>query len=64
MWQKSRQVVGNFNSVVMLRVRHTETAELLTKQLPEVEIYTKMLISGVTDISNADMGGFYFEYTG
>ncbi|WP_308906836.1 TraM recognition domain-containing protein, partial [Klebsiella pneumoniae] len=33
---KAAQVVGNFNSLVMLRVRHTETAELLTRQLPEV----------------------------
>ncbi|CRL66025.1 type IV conjugative transfer system coupling protein TraD [Proteus vulgaris] len=60
---KAAQVVGNFNSVVMLRVRHTETAELLTKQLPEVEVYTKMLISGVTDISNADMGGDFTSNT-
>lgn len=60
---KVAQVVGNFNSVVMLRVRHTETAELLTKQLPEVEVYTKMLISGVTDISNADMGGDFTSNT-
>ncbi|WP_308879611.1 TraM recognition domain-containing protein, partial [Klebsiella pneumoniae] len=28
---KAAQVVGNFNSLVMLRVRHTETAELLTR---------------------------------
>ncbi|EOW7048727.1 type IV conjugative transfer system coupling protein TraD [Klebsiella pneumoniae] len=53
---KAAQVVGNFNSLVMLRVRHTETAELLTRQLPEVEVYTKTLVSGVTDISNPDQG--------
>ncbi|WP_145558722.1 type IV conjugative transfer system coupling protein TraD [Yersinia mollaretii] len=60
---KAAQVVGNFNSLVMLRVRHTETAELMTKQLPEVEVYTKTLISGVTDISNPEMGSDFTSNT-
>ncbi|EFJ7398238.1 type IV conjugative transfer system coupling protein TraD [Escherichia coli] len=60
---KAAQVVGNFNSLVMLRVRHTETAELMTKQLPEVEVYTKTLVSGVTDISNPDMGSDFTSNT-
>ncbi len=42
--------------MIMLRVREKTTAELLTTQLPEVEIYTKTLVSGVTDISNPDQG--------
>ncbi|WP_145502177.1 type IV conjugative transfer system coupling protein TraD [Yersinia similis] len=60
---KAAQVIGNFNSLVMLRVRHTETAELMTKQLPEVEVYTKTLISGVTDISNPEMGSDFTSNT-
>ncbi|EBD3761209.1 TPA: type IV conjugative transfer system coupling protein TraD [Salmonella enterica] len=53
---KAAQVTGNFNNLIMLRVREKTTAELLTTQLPEVEIYTKTLVSGVTDISNPDQG--------
>jgi hypothetical protein len=44
-------VVGNFNNLIMLRVRETATAELLTKQLPKVDIYMATLMSGVTDSS-------------
>jgi hypothetical protein len=38
---KTAQVQGNFNNLIMLRVRENRTAELLTTQLPQVEIYTK-----------------------
>ncbi|MFQ6245922.1 type IV conjugative transfer system coupling protein TraD [Yersinia enterocolitica] len=51
---KANQVVGNFNSLIMLRVRENSTAELLTSQLPEVDVYTKTLVSGVTDIINPE----------
>ncbi|HEI8951391.1 TPA: type IV conjugative transfer system coupling protein TraD [Morganella morganii] len=60
---KAAQVVGNFNSLVMLRVRHTETAELLTRQLPEVDVYTKTLISGVTDIPETGTGSDFTSNT-
>lgn len=53
---KANQVVGNFNSLIMLRVRENSTAELLTKQLPEVDVYNKTLTSGVTDISRPGEG--------
>ena len=49
---KAGQVVGNFNNLFMLRVRETATAELLTKQLPKVDVYTTTLISGATDSSD------------
>ncbi|MGZ8219821.1 type IV conjugative transfer system coupling protein TraD [Methylomagnum sp.] len=49
---KAGQVVDNFNNLVMLRVRSTATAELLTEQLPEVHIHTMTLVSGVTDASD------------
>ena len=48
---KAGQVIGNFNNLFMLRVRETITAELLTRQLPQVEVYTT-LVSGATDSSD------------
>src|SRR3546814_4846297 len=36
----------------MLRVRETATAELLTKQLPKVEVYTTTVVSSATDSSD------------
>ncbi|MCL6332059.1 type IV conjugative transfer system coupling protein TraD [Pectobacterium carotovorum subsp. carotovorum] len=49
---KAGQVVGNFNNLFMLRVRETATAELLTTQLPKVEVYTTTVVSGATDSSD------------
>jgi conjugative coupling factor TraD (TOL family) len=49
---KAGQVIGNFNNLFMLRVRETATAELLTCQIPKVEVYTTSIISGATDSSD------------
>jgi conjugative coupling factor TraD (TOL family) len=49
---KAGQVVGNFNNLFMLRVRETATAELLTRQLPKVDVYTTTVVSATTDASN------------
>ncbi|GHU37573.1 conjugative coupling factor TraD, PFGI-1 class [Betaproteobacteria bacterium] len=49
---KAGQVIGNFNNLFMLRVRETATAELLTQQLPKVEVYTTSIVSGATDGSD------------
>lgn len=46
---KAGQVIGNFNTLVMLRVKNSETAKLLTDQLPQVRIMHKVASSGVTD---------------
>lgn len=43
-------------SLIMLRVRENRTAELLTSQLPEVDVYSKTLVSGYTDITNQEQG--------
>jgi conjugative coupling factor TraD (TOL family) len=51
---KAGQVIGNFNTVQMLRVRETATAELLTQQLPKVNVLTKTLISGATDTADPE----------
>lgn len=53
---KTAQVTGNFNTLIMLRVRDNKTAELLTTQLPQVEIYTKTLVSGHADVSDVESG--------
>lgn len=49
---KAGQVIGNFNNLILLRVRETATAELLTKQLPKVEVYSTTLVTGATDSSD------------
>ncbi|MFJ4256405.1 type IV conjugative transfer system coupling protein TraD [Pseudomonas monteilii] len=51
---KAGQVIGNFNTLQMLRVRETATAELLTNQLPKVNVQTRTLVSGATDTANPD----------
>lgn len=38
----------------MLRVKEKDTAELLTNQLPEVEISQKMTVSGASDSSDTE----------
>jgi conjugative coupling factor TraD (TOL family) len=49
---KAGQVIGNFNTLQMLRVREPASAELLTKQLPKVNILTRTLVSGASDTSD------------
>ncbi len=49
---KAGQVVGNFNNLIMLRVRETATAELLTSQLAKVSVKAKTLTSRSNDNSN------------
>lgn len=51
---KARQVEGNFNNLIVLRVKERQTAELLTDQLPEVEVSVKMTVSGASDSSDTD----------
>ncbi len=50
---KAGQVVGNFNSRIMMRVRESATAELLTKQLPQVDVLSNSISSGVADSADA-----------
>jgi conjugative coupling factor TraD (TOL family) len=51
---KARQIEGNFNNLIMLRVKEKKTAELLTDQLPEVETSQKMTVSGASDSSDTE----------
>lgn len=51
---KAGQVQGNFNNIIMLRVRETRTAELITSQLPNVDIYKNTVVSGANDTPSPD----------
>jgi conjugative coupling factor TraD (TOL family) len=53
---KAGQVAGNFNTLIMLRVKELATAEMLTNQLPRVEVTTLMTVSGVSDSSDPGSG--------
>jgi conjugal transfer pilus assembly protein TraD len=53
---KAGQVAGNFNTLLMLRVKELATAEMLTEQLPRVEVFTLMSVSGVDDSSDPGSG--------
>ena len=53
---KSGQVAGNFNTVLMLRVKEYETAEMLTRQLPKVEVYSLSSASSATDATAREPG--------
>lgn len=46
---KAGQIVGNLNTLIMLRVKNEETAAVLTDQLAKVRIYTKTAQSAATD---------------
>ena len=51
---KARQVSGNFNSLVMFRVKDVDTAALLTDQLPSVNVVELTQIAGYTDSSDPE----------
>ncbi len=53
---RAGQVAGNFNTLIMLRVKELATAEMLTDQLPKVEVFTLMSVSGVDDSSDPGSG--------
>ncbi len=48
------QVLGNLNTLIMLRVRNEETARLLTDQLPLVQLYTRVMESRFVDNDDPD----------
>jgi conjugative coupling factor TraD (TOL family) len=53
---KAGQIAGNFNTLVMLRVKEIATAELLTNQLPQVHVTSTVAASSVSD--TIDPGAF------
>lgn len=56
---KAGQIAGNFNTLIMLRVKEVATAELLTSQLPEVHVTSTIVSSSVSDTNDpADFADF------
>lgn len=53
---KTGQVLGNFNNLIMLRVKEVVTAQLLTDQLPQVKVTDVMSVSGANDSSDPTSG--------
>ena len=53
---KAGQVAGNFNTLIMLRVKELATAEMLTDQLSRVEVHALTSVSGVDDSSDPGSG--------
>jgi conjugative coupling factor TraD (TOL family) len=53
---KAGQVAGNFNSLIMMRVKEPATAEMLTAQLPTVDVLSLMSVSAVDDSSEPGSG--------
>ena len=53
---KAGQIAGNFNTLIMLRVKEVATAELMTSQLPEVRVVSTIVSSSVSDTN--DPGDF------
>ena len=53
---KAGQVAGNFNTLIMLRVKELATAQMLTDQLPQVEVHALTQVSGVNDSSSPGSG--------
>lgn len=51
---KAGQIIGNFNTLFMLRVKNEITARVLTDQLPQVRLYTKVAESRFTDNNDPD----------
>ena len=49
---KAGQIGGNLNTIIMLRVKNKETAEILTNQLPEVGVLTVTPGSRVSDTND------------
>lgn len=49
---KADQIFGNFNTLIMLRVKNTVTAEILTDQLPEVNLVSIIQDSGANDTND------------
>ena len=50
----AQQVIGNFNNLVMFRVKGLETARIMSEQLPEVTVTDITHIAGYTDSSDPD----------
>ena len=55
----AKMTEGNLNTLIMLRVKNKETAELLTHQLPEVDVTTQVQVSSVSDTPHGSDGVYF-----
>lgn len=55
---QSMQIIGNFNTTIMMRVQNEETASLLTTRLPKVPVKEATLVSGASKKDGAGIGRF------
>ena len=53
---KAAQTKGNFNTLICMRVRERETAQILTSRMSSVNVHDITADSGVTDTPGRDMG--------
>ncbi len=53
---KAGQLAGNIGTLIMLGVKEVATCEMMTKQLPEVNVSEVMAVSSATDASNFSDG--------
>ena len=49
---KAYQAIGNFSTLIMFQVKDLDTANLLVKQMPNVEVSSLVVISGSSDDSS------------
>lgn len=61
---KAEQTIGNFNTLIMFRVKSPATAKLLTDQLHKVTILQSMVTSSFTDSSNPSDDKAFTSNTG
>ena len=52
------QIIGNFNTTIMMRVQNEETASLLTSRLPKVPVKEATLVSGASKKDGTGVGRF------
>ena len=51
---KAGQIEGNFNTIIMMRVKTKATAEMLTDQLPDVQVSQLTMVTRSQDSSNTE----------
>ncbi|GIU31254.1 type IV conjugative transfer system coupling protein TraD [Shewanella sp. MBTL60-007] len=51
---KAQVLIGNFNNIIMFRVKSVQTAELLTSQLPETTVYRTTPSGNSSDMPTSD----------
>ncbi len=56
---EAEQIAGNFNNIIMMRVKTTESAKYLTELLKEIQVSTVTAVSRATDSSDVTNSVMY-----